>query len=144
MLIRKVHLISSASISGDKCIRQTNYVEENPAPTIFDIIDPTTTVSADSSFVMSLTELNKKILTAFENEITGAPTGGVLQKRYSAVHIQLAGKFLIASGLCSELLTFSNIGSQAGWEILTFLLVFQAKQKELCELAEETLKTDDD
>ena len=27
------------------------YVEENPGPTIFDIIDPTTTVSAGSSFV---------------------------------------------------------------------------------------------
>ena len=31
-------------------IRQANDVEENPGPTIFDIIDPTTTVSADSSF----------------------------------------------------------------------------------------------
>jgi len=30
-------------------IRQANDVEENPCPTIFDIIDPTTTVSADSS-----------------------------------------------------------------------------------------------
>ena len=30
-------------------IRQANDVEENPGPTIFDIIDPTTTVSADSS-----------------------------------------------------------------------------------------------
>ena len=30
-------------------IRRTNDVEENPGPTIFDIIDPTTTVSADSS-----------------------------------------------------------------------------------------------
>ena len=30
-------------------IRQANYVEENPGPTIFDIIDPTTTVSADYS-----------------------------------------------------------------------------------------------
>ena len=33
------------------------------------IIDPTTTESADSSFVMSVTELKTKILTAFENEI---------------------------------------------------------------------------
>ena len=32
-------------------IRQANDVEENPGPTIFDIIDPTTTVSAGSSFV---------------------------------------------------------------------------------------------
>ena len=31
-------------------IKQANDVEENPGPTIFDIIDPTTTVSADSSF----------------------------------------------------------------------------------------------
>ena len=30
-------------------IRQANDVEDNPGPTIFDIIDPTTTVSADSS-----------------------------------------------------------------------------------------------
>ena len=30
-------------------IRQANDVEENPGPAIFDIIDPTTTVSADSS-----------------------------------------------------------------------------------------------
>ena len=30
-------------------IRQSNDVEENPGPTIFDIIDPTTFVSADSS-----------------------------------------------------------------------------------------------
>ena len=37
-------------------LRQANDVEENPAPTIFDIIDTTTTVSADSSFVMSVTE----------------------------------------------------------------------------------------
>ena len=44
-------------------------MEENPGPTIFDIIDPTITVSADSSFVMSVTELKTKILTAFENEI---------------------------------------------------------------------------
>ena len=44
-------------------------MEENPSPTIFDIIDPTITVSADSSFVMSITELKTKILTAFENEI---------------------------------------------------------------------------
>ena len=46
-------------------------MEENPGPTIFDIIDPTTTVSADSSFEkpMSVTELKTKILTAFENEI---------------------------------------------------------------------------
>ena len=56
MLIHKVHWISSASISGHKCIRQANDVEENPSPTIpvFDIIDPTTTVSADSIFVMSV------------------------------------------------------------------------------------------
>ena len=38
-------------VSEDKCIRQANDEEENPGPTIFDIIDPTTTVSADSSFV---------------------------------------------------------------------------------------------
>ena len=30
-------------------IRQANDVKENPGPTIFDINDPTTTVSADSS-----------------------------------------------------------------------------------------------
>ena len=30
-------------------IRQANDVEENPVPTIFDIIDPTTFVSTDSS-----------------------------------------------------------------------------------------------
>ena len=30
-------------------IRHANDVDENPGPTIFDIIDPTTTVSADSS-----------------------------------------------------------------------------------------------
>ena len=69
MLIRKVHRVSSASISVGKCIRQVNDLEENPAPTIFDIIDPTTTVSGDSSFVMSVTELKTKILTAFENAI---------------------------------------------------------------------------
>ena len=44
-------------------------MEENLGPTIFDIIDPTITVSADSSFVMSVTELKTKILTAFENKI---------------------------------------------------------------------------
>ena len=44
-------------------------MEENPGPTMFDIIDPTITVFADSSFVMSVTELKTKILTAFENEI---------------------------------------------------------------------------
>ena len=43
-------------------------MEENPGPTIFDIIDPTITVSSDSSFVMSVTELKTKILTAFENK----------------------------------------------------------------------------
>ena len=64
MLIRKVYWISSANISGDKCIRQANKVEENPGPTIFDIIDPTITVSADSSFVMSVTEFKTEILTA--------------------------------------------------------------------------------
>ena len=69
MPICKVHLISSASISGDKCIRQAYDVDENPGPTMFDIIDPTITVSADSSFVVSVTELKTKILTAFENEI---------------------------------------------------------------------------
>ena len=65
MPISEVHWISSASISGDKCIRQANYVEENPGPTVFDIIDPTTTVSADSSFVMSVTEFKTEILRAF-------------------------------------------------------------------------------
>ena len=44
-------------------------MEENPGPTIFDIIDPTTTVSDDSSFVMCVTELKTKILTTFENEM---------------------------------------------------------------------------
>ena len=44
-------------------------MEENPGPTIFDIIDPKTTASADSSFVMSVTELKTKILSALENEI---------------------------------------------------------------------------
>ena len=44
-------------------------MEESPGSTIFDIIDPTTTASADSSFVTSVTELKTKILTAFENEI---------------------------------------------------------------------------
>ena len=44
-------------------------MEENPALTILEIIDPTITVSADSSFVMYVTELKTKILTAFENEI---------------------------------------------------------------------------
>ena len=44
-------------------------MEENPGPTIFDINDPATTVSADSSFVMTATEFKTKILTAFENEI---------------------------------------------------------------------------
>ena len=48
-------VLNLISISGDKCIRQANDVEESPGPTIFDIIDPTTTVSADSSFVMSVT-----------------------------------------------------------------------------------------
>ena len=43
-------------------------MEENPGPAIFYIIHPTITVSADSSFAMSLTELKTKILTAFENE----------------------------------------------------------------------------
>ena len=56
-------------ISRGKCIRQANDVEENPGPTIFDIIDPKISVSADSSFVMSVTEVETKILTAFENEI---------------------------------------------------------------------------
>ena len=46
-------------------------MEENPGPAVFDIIDPTITVSADSSFVMSVTELTTKILTTFENEIRG-------------------------------------------------------------------------
>ena len=44
-------------------------MEENPGPTIFDIIDPTTTVSADSSFVMCVKELKTKNLTTFEDEI---------------------------------------------------------------------------
>ena len=52
--------------------------------------------------------------------VSGASSGGVPLKRCSAVHIQLAGKFIIASGLCWELLTFSSISSRAGWEILTF------------------------
>ena len=72
---------------------------------------------------------------------TGAPSGGVPQKRCSAAHIQLAGKFFIASGLCWEILTFPSISSRAGWEILTFPLAFQSEQK---ELAEGTLETDDD
>ena len=50
-------------------IRQANDKEENPSPTIFDIIDPTIALSSDSSFVMPITELKTKILTAFENEI---------------------------------------------------------------------------
>ena len=37
-------------------IKQANDVEENPGPTVFDIIDPTTTVSADSSFFFQLSE----------------------------------------------------------------------------------------
>jgi len=78
-------------------------------------------------------------LSSLQN--AGAPSEGVPQKRCSAVHIQLAGKFLIASGLCWELLTFSSISSRAGWEILTFLLAFQAEQM---ELTEGTLETDDD
>ena len=45
-------------------------MEENPGPTIFDIIDPTTTLSVDSSFVMSATEFKTKILTAIENKIS--------------------------------------------------------------------------
>ena len=44
-------------------------MEENPGPTIFDIIDPPITVSADRTFVMLVTELKAKILKAFENEI---------------------------------------------------------------------------
>ena len=44
-------------------------MEENPGPATFDIIHPTTTVSADSSFAKFVTELKTKILTAFENEI---------------------------------------------------------------------------
>ena len=51
MLIRKMHWISLACISGDKSSKQANDAEENPGPAIFDIIDPTTTVSAGSSFV---------------------------------------------------------------------------------------------
>ena len=38
-------------------------------PSIFDITDPTTTASAGSSFLMSVTEFKTKILTVFENEI---------------------------------------------------------------------------
>ena len=46
-------------------------MEENPGPTIFDIIDPTTNVSADSSFVKThvCNRTLKKILTASENKI---------------------------------------------------------------------------
>ena len=40
-------------------MRQANDVEENPDPTMFDIIDPTTTVSANSSFAMSVTTFKK-------------------------------------------------------------------------------------
>ena len=40
-------------------------MEENPGPTIFDIIDPTTTVSADSSFVMCVKELKTKNIDNF-------------------------------------------------------------------------------
>ena len=39
MLIHEVHGISSAYISGHKCTREANDVEENPGPTIFDITD---------------------------------------------------------------------------------------------------------
>ena len=35
------------NIYNQLIIRQANDVEENPGPTIFDIIDPTTTVCAD-------------------------------------------------------------------------------------------------
>ena len=52
-----------------KSLRQANDVEENPGPTIFDIIDPTIIVSAVTSFVISVTDLKTNILTAFENEI---------------------------------------------------------------------------
>ena len=62
--------MSSAYISGHKCIRQANDMEENPSPSIFDIIDPT--VSANSSFVLSVPTSKTKILTAFENEIRGS------------------------------------------------------------------------
>ena len=34
-------------------------MEETTGPTIFEIIDPTITVSADSSFVMSVTEFKE-------------------------------------------------------------------------------------
>ena len=37
------------NIYNQLIIRQANDVEENPGPTIFDIIDPTTTVCADYS-----------------------------------------------------------------------------------------------
>ena len=47
-------------------------MEENPGPTIFDTVDATTTVSANSSFVMSVMTFGTKILTAFENEIRGS------------------------------------------------------------------------
>ena len=46
-------------------------MEENPGPTIFDISDPTTTVSTNSSYVMSALIFETKILTAFENKIRG-------------------------------------------------------------------------
>ena len=59
-------------MSGHNCIREANDVEENPGPTMFDIIDPTTTLSGNSSFVMSVTTFRIKILTAFENEIRGS------------------------------------------------------------------------
>ena len=34
-------------------IKQANDVKENPGPSRFDVIDPTTTVTADSSFFFS-------------------------------------------------------------------------------------------
>ena len=47
-------------------IREANDVAKKPGPTIFDIIDPTTNVSADSFFQLSatVTERSRYIFTS--------------------------------------------------------------------------------
>ena len=59
-------------------IRQGNDVEENPGPTVFDIIDPTTTLSADSSFyqlIATVIDRSRFIYTSINIKVRRRETG---------------------------------------------------------------------
>ena len=90
-------------------------MEENPGLTIFDIIDPTTTASANSSFVMSVTTFRTKILTAFENEIRGS---FALIVKYHVMNTFTNFKQKLLKGPCSTISHCGRVLSSVPFSVL--------------------------